>query len=228
MIRLNIVVEGHAEETFANHVLRGHLATHGILVAARRVSHVRKGHIRGKGGLRRYRDLEKDLRLWTIEDNTSDARFTTMVDLYAYPNDSPNFDRARDLEPYSRVTLLEAGMRESINDRRFIPYIQLYEFETMLLVDRTAWDRYYLDYAGELASLFGEINSFTSVELINDGPSTAPSKRILRHIPTYDKVTAGSLIALELGLDRIRRACRHFDEWLTTLETLGHNERQHS
>jgi len=58
-------------------------------------------------------------------------------------------------------------------------------------------------------------------ELIDDGPETAPSKRILREIPEYDKATAGVSVAAHIGLPTLRKKCRHFDEWVTQLESLG-------
>ncbi len=58
-------------------------------------------------------------------------------------------------------------------------------------------------------------------ELINDGKFTAPSKRIIKEIPEYDKVNAGPLIVEKIGLDVLRRGCPHFNEWLTKLEDLS-------
>jgi len=60
-----------------------------------------------------------------------------------------------------------------------------------------------------------------SPELINDGPDTAPSKRILKEIPEYDKVGAGVLVAEKIGLEILRKKCNHFAEWLACLEQLG-------
>jgi hypothetical protein len=57
-------------------------------------------------------------------------------------------------------------------------------------------------------------------KLINDGRETAPSKRILKEIPEYDKATAGPIIAEKRGLPALRAKCRHFHEWLSRLEKL--------
>ena len=55
--------------------------------------------------------------------------------------------------------------------------------------------------------------------LFNDGERTAPSKRIGAEIPSYSdlKPIAGPLIALEIGLEKIREKCTHFREWFDTL-----------
>lgn len=55
---------------------------------------------------------------------------------------------------------------------------------------------------------------------INDSRDTAPSQRILKWMPGYEKPLYGSLAAIEIGLDRIRRECKRFDRWVGVLENL--------
>ena len=59
-----------------------------------------------------------------------------MIDLYALPNDFPGTDaftgRAGSLSPRRR---LGSALAEDIDDPRFMPYIQLHEFEAVLLAD---------------------------------------------------------------------------------------------
>lgn len=63
-------------------------------------------------------------------------------------------------------------------------------------------------------------NEFPTPEDINDNPQTAPSKRIARLFPGYQKTLHGPLITKRIGLEIIRRECRHFNDWLTWLERL--------
>lgn len=60
-------------------------------------------------------------------------------------------------------------------------------------------------------------------EDIDDGPQTAPSKRLIREIGAYaaQKPLAGPLIAARIGLPRLRGACPHLDEWIRKLEVLA-------
>ncbi|MCU0798023.1 MAG: DUF4276 family protein, partial [Akkermansiaceae bacterium] len=60
-------------------------------------------------------------------------------------------------------------------------------------------------------------------EEINDGPHTAPSKRIIRHLPLYErsKVRVGAVAAAAIGLPTLRAKCPHFDHWITRLECLA-------
>lgn len=54
-----------------------------------------------------------------------------------------------------------------------------------------------------------------------DGRETAPSKRIKAAMKNYRKNFHSPLIACEIGLDAMRRACPHFDRWLKNIEKLG-------
>lgn len=64
-------------------------------------------------------------------------------------------------------------------------------------------------------------SSFLTPEDVNDSSETAPSKRIQKAIPRYNKRVAGSQIASAIGLCAIRAQCPRFNRWLTQLEALG-------
>ena len=51
------------------------------------------------------------------------------------------------------------------------------------------------------------------------GEDTAPSKRIMSAYPRYTKTGDGPLVIAEVGLDVIRSACPHANDWLRELET---------
>ena len=78
--------------------------------------------------------------------------------------------------------------------RRFIPYVQMYEFEGLLFSDTLALAKGVNQ--GRLVDRFKIIrDQFDTPEEINDSPETAPSKRILNLFPEYDKPLHGSLAA---------------------------------
>lgn len=164
------------------------------------------------------------------EDQNSEASFTTMFDLYALPPNFPCFDQAkRHNDPYRRVTDLEEAFYHDINEvvncTRFVPYIQLHEFESLVLAGPQQLDGKFLDHDRPIRKLVAMAATFTSPELIDDGNQTAPSKRIIREIPEYEgmKVSAGPMVAGKIGLPTLRSKCRHFNEWLNRLESLGTN-----
>ena len=223
-IRLNFTVEGQTEETFVNLILKPHLAHKSIWASARCVLTGRKRGYEYRGGMTTYQRARNDVTRWMLEDQNPDARFTTMFDLYALPNDFPGYqDSLKAPDPYERVSILEDALREDLDDWRFIPYIQLHEFEALLLSDPQKLDSQFYEYDKEIARLIKVADEFDSPEMIDDGTHTAPSKRIIAEIPEYDgrKVSAGPIVAERIGLPALRAKCRHFSEWLDKLESLS-------
>lgn len=103
--------------------------------------------------------------------------------------------------------------------RRFIPYVQMYEFEGLLFSspERLASG---INQSG-LEENFALIRSeFDTPEDINNSPVTAPSKRLTALYPGYDKPWHGSLAAIEIGLPALRLECKRFNAWLEQLEML--------
>lgn len=225
MRRLNVLAEGQTEEAFVNEVLAPHLADHQVIACVRCVT-TRRDRRRPdrvhRGGLPSYEKARGDLKRWMAEDGT--AAFTTMFDLYALPDDFPSFeDAARLREPYARVRSLEAAMAADIADARLVPYIQLHEFEALLLSDPAKLDWEYLEHALPIERLIELAGAYDSPELINDGIETAPSKRIIAEIPEYafQKASAGPRIARQIGIERLRERCPHFSAWIEQLESLA-------
>jgi hypothetical protein len=69
------------------------------------------------------------------------------------------------------------------------------------------------------AALLQSVQQESSPELIDDGPTTAPSKRILNIFPNYQKTIDGPLVIADAGLESIRLCCPHANEWLTEVES---------
>jgi hypothetical protein len=223
MIRLNIIVEGQTEELFVNNTLVEHLGQFEVYTSACCITtNKAKGK---KGGLENYAKVENDINRWLKQQNKQDVRFTTMFDLYALPNEFPSFEQANKLsDPYRKVEVLESAFANSINDNRFIPYIQLHEFESLIFTNLEELYKSfpeYDQYKNEIDRLSIECSSY-SPELINQGVTTAPSKRLAKVIPRYDKLktTLAPQVIQKIGLSNIREKCPHFDRWITQLESL--------
>ena len=227
MIRLHAIGEGQTEQSFVRHVLAGHLAYFGVFAAARCVltSKDRRAGKTYRGGLVSYVKAKTDILTWMKEDGDADCRFTTLFDLYKLPKDFPGYQEARRIQdPYRRIARLEEALARDIDDRRFIPYIQLHEFESLIFADPQQLDWEYLEHDAAIRRLVA-MTVKKVPELINDGEETAPSKRILREIPEYDKPGAGVAVVGKIGLPTLRAKCPHFDAWVTQLEQLGEHDR---
>jgi hypothetical protein len=118
---------------------------------------------------------------------------------------------------------LEEALAKDIHDSRFIPYIQLHEFEALLFSRIECLGTVYTSRHGEIAELERLSADYKSPELIDDGENSAPSKRIGEKVPEYlrAKATVGPIVAGEIGLDVVRGKCPHFNDWLIRLEKLG-------
>ena len=221
MIRLHIIAEGQTEEEFVNSILVEHLGNFDMVTDVHCITTNVKNKIRG--GAVNYVKIKNDIRRWLNQDKKPDARFTTMVDLYALPKDFPQFDETKKKDnPYEKVELLETALLKDINDYRFIPYIQLHEFEALILSEPSKLAERFPEYEQEVEKLLNFCTNFSSPELINDEAKTAPSKRINQFIPGYEssKVSVAPLIAQKIGLAKIREKCPHFNQWITQLESL--------
>jgi len=221
MSRVHVICEGQTEETFVNEVLAPHLGRFDVYPAAALV-----GKPGRKGGAVTTARMLGDISLRLMSD--SEAHCTTFFDFYGLDSNFAGKEAALALNDFCRkAELVEQALTEKVLEkvgqnthRRFIPYIQMYEFEGLLFSDPAKLASGIGE--PELAISFSAIRTeFTTPEEINDSRITAPSKRILQLMPRYEKPLFGSLAALEIGLDTIRRECRRFDGWITRLEELN-------
>ena len=222
-IRLHFVVEGQTEETFVNRVLKPHLGDRYVWVDARCVLTSRRGGVKHRGGFRNYAQPQRDILSWLREDQNDDARFTTAFDLYRLPSDFPGYgDAQAAMDPYEKVRILEAALRDDIGDWRFIPYLQLHEFEALLLSEPAQLSAQFMERQAGIRTLVAMADQAGNPELINDGPDTAPSKRIIAEVPEYSgmKASAGPIVAERIGLANLRSGCQHFGKWINRLEAL--------
>ncbi len=227
MKNLHIIVEGSSEETFVNDVLVKHFAALSIFLSTRRI---KTGWDRiknkpAKGGLLKYIKFRNDVLRWIESDRgRANTFYTSFIDLYAFPKDSesPYTQQIQSIaDPYQKITALEAAIGQDINHPTFIPYVQLHEFEALLLVDPDRLLTMYPDGQTGITRLKRDIGQ-TNPEEINESPETAPSKRIIQYLPDYEgqKAQVGPLVAEDIGLNLLRQKCPHFNDWINKLENI--------
>ena len=224
---INIIAEGSAEEAFVNDVLVKHFAPMNKFVSVRRIETGwdRINNKPAKGGLLKYIKLRNDILRWMQSDRgKADTWYTTFVDLYAFPKDaeSPYTPQLQAIiDSYQKITALEAAIAQNINHPNFIPYVQLHEFEAFLMVEPDRLLGMYPDGQTGINRLKRNIQGMNPEE-INETPQTAPSKRIIQHLPDYEgqKAQVGPMVAEDIGLNLLRQHCPHFNDWITQLENL--------
>jgi hypothetical protein len=218
MKRLIIICEGQTEQEFCNDVLQPHFIPLGIVVQNPTIK-------KTAGGIVNWSALKNQIETHLKQDQT--AYITTLIDFYGIQSSHnyPNWEQAgKQNDKNVGMNLMEEGMLKAIApqlQQKFIPYIQLHEFEGLLFCNIEVFDNgfeenEFLDYD----YLVETINNHQNPELINDSIITAPSKRLTRIIKNYSKITHGCLIAQDIGIAKIRAKCPRFDRWISTLEKI--------
>ena len=202
MIRLAISVEGQTEEEFVKNVLADHLRAKGV----------EPYPILLNGNVTIDRLASDIVRLIR-----SFNRVTSLVDFYGFRGKNTATPEQLEQRILERVA---KKINRSWDQSRVIPYVQQYEFEGLLFSNVDAFANAIDASKESIEELQSICAKFPTPEDINDNSETAPSKRIEKIIPQYEKVVNGSLIAIEIGLDTIRAACPRFSDWLTRLESL--------
>lgn len=221
MRRVLILAEGQTEERFVKDVLQPHFWPMGIdpepkIATTKRV----KAGPDFKGGVLKFQRIEDDLR--RLFGDTNAVMVTTLLDFYGFPKDFAGWKNVTATTSKARVEQLEAALEGYFSDRRFRAYLMLHEYEAMLFSDATHTAQT-LNEPKKAADLQAIKNACTGPEKIDDGVNTAPSKRIRKLFPGYQKPLHGPLVIGRIGLDRVRGSCPHFHEWLTALEALANS-----
>ena len=221
MTRVSVIVEGPTERSFVQQILAPSLWPVGVYVFA--IILGVPGH---KGGRTNYARVKKDVLRQLSEDRG--AYCSTMFDFYGLGGGFPGMPLPPNLANVDKVIHLERAMKDDIiahapdlrSGVRFIPYLQLHEFEGLLFSDPVGFARgiYQPGLEDDLRKIR---DAFPSPEDINDSTETAPSKRVLNLCPGYRKPLHGTLAALEVGIDAMRRECPHFRDWVERLERTG-------
>ena len=225
MKQLNVFCEGQTEQGFCTQVLQPHLFPLGDgIVHTFAVGQKDHHHVYGIGRRTKYEKVRKFI-LNTIKQRAGkNVYFTTLFDLYALANDFPGKDvnMRNPSNPTLYVVALEKAFGDDINHFHFIPNLQLHEYETILFAEPTAFGVSFENCQEKIRQLELVAASESSIEHINEGKDTAPSKRIIGIIPEYDgrKASAGPDIAKCIGMATIRSKCPHFHGWLEQLESI--------
>jgi hypothetical protein len=202
LIRLAMTVEGRTEEEFVNQVLAPYLRTKGV--------EAKPLPIDGNVTVAKVAsDMAK--LYWSFDFVTS------LVDFYGFKDKGKltpcelegEIDRAIDME-----------IGRSWDQSTVFSYVQQHEFEGLLFSDISVFARVVGAPNGLEETLQSIRSGFPTPEDINDSSVTAPSKRIMKLMPSYNKVVHGPLLASDIGLTVIRDQCRRFDVWVTRMESL--------
>lgn len=215
MNHINILVEGQSEEGFVKQRLYPYLIDYNISITPIIIStkKIRAGG-KFKGGLNdsNFDSFIKELK--QLLTSTPHGYVSTFIDYYHLPQKFPGYEDRKKLgTPIDKVEFLEAQLFDYFNQpKNFIPYIQLHEFETFHFVDSSGFSSTLPNrISNELLKI---INQYDNPEEINEGEDTAPSKRIIKHYPAYNKLVDGDSIIEQIGIDKLINKCPHFRKFI--------------
>ena len=201
MIRLGIVAEGQTEVEFVGRVLAKSLRHAGVEPTAI--------PLRGNASVQRLSN-NMQRALWSFDAVTS------LVDFYGFRGKGEATVAALEDRVEQQVCSL---IHSNWDARRVLPYVQKHEFEALLFADVAAFSA--INAPSDAIDKLRAVQSkFATPEEIDDGPATAPSKRIAAIVPHYHKVRDGADVAAAVGLPAMRAACPGFNDWLARLESL--------
>lgn len=215
MRAIYILCEGQTEEEFVNVILRPYLNTHQIYDVRPILMSTSKGH---KGGDVKYDRLKFNIDQLLL--NEQDILVTTFIDFFRLKVDFPQFkDAQQKPNKLERVAFLEKAFADTINHDRFIPYIQLHEFEGLLFAAKDGFEFLPDLKQANLNKLLSAVDEKENPEELNDGELTAPSKRLEQLIPGFDKNKPfyGGLIAEVNTIESILKRCTRFRNWVEAL-----------
>ncbi len=216
MKRLIIVCEGPTENEFCMEMLAPALLNLDIYVEAPLVK-------KSNGGIVPWPNIKRQIETHLHENG---AYVSMLVDYYGIKDSYkfPGWNESKNIPSLSeRLRFLCDRMKEEIAPElagRFIPYMQIHEFESLLFSDIAVFKENFDKTEMDFSILEDAVREFSNPEDINSRPTLAPSKRLIRAIPGYEKVLFGNYIASVIGLTKIRDRCPLFNEWITTMMSI--------
>lgn len=215
MRQVHVLVEGATEERLVQNVLQPGLSGHGVwLTPVALKTRQAAGRPHNKGGVSKWSRIEPEIR--ALLRNSAVDTVTTMLDFYGLPSHTPGHSGLPAGDAYAQVAHVEKAIAQVIDDTRFLPFLVLHETEAWVLA--AARELSELIDSPKLADVLEtQVKAAGGPELVNDGPDTAPSKRILKAYPGYHKVVDGPDAIELLGLDALRAVCPHLDARLGRL-----------
>ena len=213
-----VLVEGQTEERFVNECLNPYLLAKGLVLATTIVKTKRVASGPDfKGGVARYGQVRGDLG--RLLRDTDACVITTLFDYYALPRGFPGMANRPTGDARRRAEHVEAEWATVVGDSRFVPHLVLHEFEAWVYADPSRLEPWMFDDDAKVIAAIAAIAAeHQTPEDIDEGPHTAPSKRLLDVFPAYQKALHGPLAVDAIGIERMRAVCPHFAQWLSRLE----------
>jgi Domain of unknown function (DUF4276) len=218
MKRVIIICEGETEKEFCTKILSQFFIKKNIHIQAPLIK-------KTMGGIVKWSELRKQILHHLKYDNS--AFVTNLIDFYGLNevHQFPKWDESlKIVDKNSRMDFLEKSMLENIDNEfrhRYLPYIQLHEFEGLLFNDiNIFYEQIPSNELVGIEELQKTFSDYLNPEMINDKKETSPSHRLIRIIKGYNKIVYGNYLAEAIGIEKIRHKSFRFNNWLHDIESL--------
>ena len=171
-----------------------------------------------RGGVTSTEQVLGDIR--RLVGDTGAAGVTTMLDYYALPEDFPGMSTRPAGDAYTRVAHVEKALAEAIDHPRFDVHLVLHEYEAWIFSAPAAC-AWVFDDSKVPTQLAGIATAAGGAERIDEGPTSAPSKRLAKVFASYRKTLHGPMAVGAIGIAALRGACPHAGAWIGRMEALG-------
>jgi hypothetical protein len=218
IVEVMVLVEGQTEQTFITSLLAPYIRDLTkqkiFLIPMQPGKH---------GGDVRFERYKRDIGIHLKQ--RADTYVTLMVDYYGI-KDWPGLEESkqqathlRKAEVINQKTSKEVQEHFSEQNRecRFIPYVSMHEIEALYFSDPASIAQTMNIKEAEIKDI---LHKCGEPEAINDSPKTAPSKRLEKLSKSFVKTTTGITIAKSVNIQRMRKCCPLFNEWVTKIENL--------
>lgn len=216
MKKITIICEGYSELAFCKDILEPHLKNFGIELFYELTNQSKDG------GIAKWINIKNQInKIHTVD---GDMVISTFFDYYGM-NKSLKFPRWLEAEQETnrsaRMDILEKGMEDEIGEEiKFIPYVQLHEYEALVFSNYATFELLYDKEDANLPELKKICDDHPNPEEINNVKITSPSNRLMQNINRYNKIQSGIDLIILIGLAKIREKCPRFNEWVTKLESI--------
>ena len=227
MSNITFICEGPSEKNLVDYVLIPYWTGKGLSISASVIVLGEENpRCKGSGGDATFDRLKIDLSS-AMEADRQNSFFTMIFDFYELHGDwpgrnliSPDMSSLEKVETLENETgkLLTAQFADLPVKDRFIPFFMLHEYESLLFTSPAAITEV-TKARKSTADLQKILLDFRSrPEEINTDLS--PSRRLSLAKANYGKTLHAHRIMLKIGIDTVRAACPHFNNWMTKLECL--------
>lgn len=221
-----VVVEGPCERDFLQSIVAPALGASNVYLSASVIG--KAGH---KGGNVKFERLVTDVENYLSQ--RKDLIVSMMIDYFrldpawpGMPQLQQRMNSGATLSLQEKADFLNQGTLDALRlalpaveniEQRFIPYIQMHEYEALLFSQQDVLATYLGVDERQVAKI---LQQYKTPEHINTNPTKAPAAQlqVLTSPRNYRKRRDGIAIAQKIGLYPIRQQCHIFDGWITNLE----------